>query len=114
MSRFVTGVTIVTTCHESEIHGLTCNAFCSISLSPPTILVSISTHTRSDRLMRQSKVMAVEVFNDSPTELDNPVVRHHKDKEADRLPGFLLRGAITGAPVFLGKQAYLCCQNVNA
>jgi len=114
MSRFVTGVTIVTTCHDSEIHGLTCNAFCSISLSPPTILVSISTHTRSDRLMRKSKVLAVNVLSDSQTELSNRFAGRHKDKEADRFEGFEWKTAVTGAPILEGTQAYLDCRIVNA
>lgn len=113
MSRFVTGVTIVTTCHNTEIHGLTCNAFCSISLSPPTVLVSISTHTRSDRLMRQSKVLAVNVLSDSQMELSNRFAGRHRDKEADRFEGFEWRTAVTGAPIFEGTQAYLDCKIVS-
>jgi len=114
MSRFVTGVTIVTSCHSNEVHGLTCNAFCSISLHPPTILVSISTNTRSDRLMRQSKVLAVNVLSDSQTELSNRFAGRHKHKEADRFEGFQWRKGVTGAPIFEGTQAYLDCKVVNA
>lgn len=114
MSRYVTGVTIVTTCHDGEIHGLACNAFCSVSLSPPTVLVSISTNTRTDRLMRQSKVLAVNVLSDSQADLSNRFAGRHKDKEADRFEGFEWRTAVTGAPIFEGTQAYLDCRIVNA
>ena len=114
MSRFVTGVTIVTTRHDSEIHGLTCNAFCSISLSPPTILVSISTHTRTDGLMRQSRVLAVNVLSDSQADLSKCFTGRHKDKEANRFEGFQWSTAVTGAPIFEGTLAYLDCKIVNA
>ena len=114
MSRFVTGVTVVTTCHHHEIHGLTCNAFCSISLSPPTVLVSISTNTRTERLMRQSKVLAVNVLSHSQTDLSNRFAGRHKDKEADRFEGFEWKTAVTGAPIFEDTQAYLDCKIVNA
>lgn len=114
MSRFMTGVTVVTTCHDAEIHGLTCNAFCSISLSPPTVLVSISTHTRTDKLMRESKVLAVNILSDSQADLSNRFAGRHKDKEADRFEGFQWRKSVTGAPIFEGTQAYLDCKVVNA
>ena len=39
MSRFCTGVTVVTFRNEEGIHGLTVNAFTSVSLEPPLILI---------------------------------------------------------------------------
>lgn len=41
-SRFATGVTVVT-CRDSaqEIVGMTANSFISVSLAPPTVLVSV-------------------------------------------------------------------------
>jgi flavin reductase (DIM6/NTAB) family NADH-FMN oxidoreductase RutF len=42
VSRFTTGVTVIT-CREQDgqIVGMTANSFTSISLSPPTVLVSV-------------------------------------------------------------------------
>ena len=43
MGRFATGVTVVTTIPDNgEIHGMTANAFTSVSLDPPLVLVSIA------------------------------------------------------------------------
>lgn len=39
---FPTGVTIVTTSHESKPYGLAVNAFSSVSLDPPMVLVCIN------------------------------------------------------------------------
>ena len=41
MGRFATGVTVVTTMHRDTIHGMTANAFLSVSLRPPLVLVSL-------------------------------------------------------------------------
>jgi flavin reductase (DIM6/NTAB) family NADH-FMN oxidoreductase RutF len=41
MGRFATGVTVVTTLHRDTIHGMTANAFLSVSLRPPLVLVSL-------------------------------------------------------------------------
>ncbi|MCH8225399.1 MAG: flavin reductase family protein [Chloroflexi bacterium] len=48
MSQFATGVTVITTRDEQgEPHAMTANAFTSVCLDPPTVLVSVahSTHT---------------------------------------------------------------------
>ena len=114
MSCFLTGVTVVTTHHDDEVHGLTCNAFCSISLSPPTVMVSISRNTRSERLMRQSKVLAVNVLSESQVELSNRFAGRHREKEKNRFEGFKWKTAVTGAPIFEGTQAYLDCRIVKS
>src|SRR5881397_3644396 len=41
MGRFATGVTVITTLHRDTIHGMTANAFLSVSLRPPLVLVSL-------------------------------------------------------------------------
>ena len=48
MSQFATGVTVITTRDEQgEPHAMTANAFTSVCLDPPTVLVCVahSTHT---------------------------------------------------------------------
>ncbi len=46
LGRFSTGVTVVTTAVAGGIHGMTANAFTSVSLDPPLILVSIGQQAR--------------------------------------------------------------------
>ena len=41
-SRFATGVAVLTACDENgEVCGMTANSFVTVSLSPPTVLVSV-------------------------------------------------------------------------
>lgn len=42
LGRFVSGVTVVTIIHDGERRGMTANAFVSVSLAPPLILVSVA------------------------------------------------------------------------
>lgn len=41
MSRFASGVTVVTVEQAGEVHGITVSGFISVSIEPPLILVSI-------------------------------------------------------------------------
>jgi flavin reductase (DIM6/NTAB) family NADH-FMN oxidoreductase RutF len=109
MARFVTGVTIVTSRARAEVHGMTCNAFCSISIAPLSVIVSLAKNTRTERLIEKGGVFAVNVLSESQTELSDRFAGRHKDKEEDRFEGIQWTTAITGAPIFEGIQAYLDC-----
>ncbi len=50
MGRFATGVTVVSTIHRDTIHGMTANAFLSVSLRPPLVLVSLGRCRMSEML----------------------------------------------------------------
>ena len=114
MSQFATGVTIVTTRHEKEIHGMTCNSFCSISLHPLTVMVSLAKDTRTERLVERGQVFAVNVLSQAQTELSDRFAGRHREKENDRFAGFEWITAITGAPIFKGTQAYFDCKLLKA
>ncbi len=52
MGRFATGVTVITTHHRDTIHGMTANAFLSVSLRPPLVLVSLGSCRMGEMLPR--------------------------------------------------------------
>lgn len=60
--QFGTGVTIVTTHHDGHDHGMTANAFMSISLSPPLIAVSIAEKARMLPKIQATGRFAVSVL----------------------------------------------------
>jgi 3-hydroxy-9,10-secoandrosta-1,3,5(10)-triene-9,17-dione monooxygenase reductase component len=114
MSRFVTGVTIVTGRDGDDIHGMTCNSFCSISINPLTVLVSLSKNTRTERLVERGRAFAVNVLSQAQADLSNRFAGRHRENEHDRFAGFAWTTAVTGAPIFKGTQAYLDCKLLNA
>ena len=46
MGKFATGVTVLTTLNEGEPHGMTANAFMSVSLDPKLVVISIGHKAR--------------------------------------------------------------------
>lgn len=61
LSRFATGVCVVTLTAEDGEHGLTVNSFTAVSLEPALILVSISKRARGHELLH-GKPFAVNVL----------------------------------------------------
>ena len=62
LGRFTTGVTVVTTAQGSEIHAMTANAFTSVSLDPPLVLVSVDHRTRMHALLPDTRRYGVSVL----------------------------------------------------
>jgi flavin reductase (DIM6/NTAB) family NADH-FMN oxidoreductase RutF len=62
LGRFASGVTVVTTGTGPDVHGMTANAFTSVSLDPPLVLVSIATKARMDRRIARCGRYGVSVL----------------------------------------------------
>ncbi len=71
LGRFATGVTIVTTAVGDEVHGMTANAFMSVSLDPPLVVVSVDKRTRMHGLLDVGKTYGVSVLADHQAELSD-------------------------------------------
>lgn len=69
MGKFATGVTVITTCLQGEVHGMTANAFVSVSLDPRLILVSISKNAKMLETMKESGAFAVSVLSQEQKEM---------------------------------------------
>jgi 3-hydroxy-9,10-secoandrosta-1,3,5(10)-triene-9,17-dione monooxygenase reductase component len=62
MSRFTTGVTVVTTHFEGQDWGMTCNSFNTVSLEPAMVLWSIRKEAASHQAFTQSGTYLVNVL----------------------------------------------------
>lgn len=62
LRRFPTGVTIVTTSVDGVPKGFTANAFASVSLEPPMILVCVNRGSRSHPLIARAGRFCVNVL----------------------------------------------------
>jgi flavin reductase (DIM6/NTAB) family NADH-FMN oxidoreductase RutF len=69
MGRFATGITVITTEMENEIHGMTANAFMSVSLNPKLVLVSIANKAKMCNYIRQTQKYAVSFLTADQQEI---------------------------------------------
>ncbi|AUJ26979.1 MULTISPECIES: flavin reductase family protein [Virgibacillus] len=69
MGRFATGVTVITTKIGEEIHGMTANAFMSVSLEPKLITVSIDNRANMLTKLHKSNKFAVNVLADTQQDI---------------------------------------------
>lgn len=71
LGRFATGVTVVTTEMDGEIHGMTANAFISVSLDPPLVLVSVNQRATMHRFLSETKRYGVSVLSEEQAALSD-------------------------------------------
>ena len=71
LGMFATGVTVVTTLADEQVHGMTANAFMSVSLKPPLILISVDRRARMNALLREGARYGVSVLEERQTALSD-------------------------------------------
>jgi flavin reductase (DIM6/NTAB) family NADH-FMN oxidoreductase RutF len=62
LGRFATGVTVITVCQGDVRRGMTANAFSSVSLNPPLILVSVDKKADTHSMLMESDAFCVNIL----------------------------------------------------
>ncbi|MFF2753681.1 flavin reductase family protein [Psychrobacillus sp. NPDC058041] len=63
MGSFATGVTVITTEVDKVVHGMTANAFMSVSLNPKLVAISIGENARMLQHIKDSKRFAINILS---------------------------------------------------
>lgn len=109
LGRFATGVTVITTHHNSERHGMTANAFTSVSLDPPLILVSIDKRALMHTIMMENDAFCVNLLPEHRREWSDWWVGK-APKDADQFADIPYTDGTTGSPVLEGCLGYIDCK----
>ena len=104
LGRFVSGVTVVTACDAGGVdHGMTVSAFCSVSLEPPMVLVSIAHDAALHPVLLNQDELAVSILTAS----QEAIARRFAEKLDNRFGGVGFTRGITGAPLIEGALAVI-------
>lgn len=107
LGRFASGVTVITTQHEDHTHGMTANAFVSVSLVPPLILVSVDKRAKMHQLLATNRRYGVSVLGEDQEALSN----HFAGRTVDDLEiSFMIK---EGVPLLMGAVAHLIARVVD-
>lgn len=111
MGSFATGVTVITVDYEGEVHGMTANAFTSVSLDPLLVLVCVDHRARTHARLHAKKRFGVNVLAEDQQAISDyyaltSATHHHAEQEA----GARFDRTKHGTPVLHGALAYLECR----
>jgi flavin reductase (DIM6/NTAB) family NADH-FMN oxidoreductase RutF len=112
LGAFATGVTVITTrgAEDEDAFGMTANAFSSLSLDPPLVLVCVISGTRGSETIQRNGVFAVNILSSD----QEPISRYFASRDR---PGGLEAfrevahaTGVTGSPILDGTAGYLDCR----
>ncbi len=104
LGRFGTGVTVVTVQQGEEVRGITVNAFMSVSLEPPLVLVSIDKNANSHALLAESERYGVSILSEHQEAMSN-LFAGRFDKSIEVHYEY-----VDGFPLIHGALAHLVCR----
>lgn len=107
MSRFASGVAVVTTLDEDRPHGITVTAFMPVSEVPPHVAVSIANDSKTRGILERGGLFGVSVLSEG-----QEAVSDHFANRPSRSPGRL--ELEEGLPFVAGSLARLRCSVVRA
>ena len=111
MGSFATGVTVITVDYEGEVHGMTANAFASVSLDPTLVLVCVDHKARTHTHLHARKRFGVNVLAENQRAVSEYYADRNPDQRyAEREARARFDRTQHGTPVLHGALAYLECR----
>lgn len=100
---YPTGVAVVTTAEDGAPYGLACNAFSSVSLDPPLVLVCVNTSSQTHEHLHRGLHLGINFLAHDQIEVANRFAKSGGDKFSDTewSPGQ------TGVPVLHGVSSHV-------
>ena len=108
MSLLPTAVNVVTTEGLSGAHGFTASAVCSVTDSPPTLLVCMNTTSRSHGHFMENKILSVNVLGAQHEHISNTFAS--KLCSEDRFQQGTWSKLVTGSPVLVDALVSFDCE----
>ncbi|MCS0639814.1 flavin reductase family protein [Streptomyces sp. LP05-1] len=110
MSRFATGVIVLSVGGE-HIHGMTANAFSSVSLDPPTVLCCVAHSAVMHKALLSTRTFGVSVLGAEQEQTARYFADKRRPLGPEQFDGVAWRpGEVTGAPLLDGAVAWLECE----
>jgi flavin reductase (DIM6/NTAB) family NADH-FMN oxidoreductase RutF len=105
VGQFVTGVTVIATDIDGTIRAMTANAFTSLSLDPPLVLVCVGKTAHLSAFIRSASGFSVNILAQTQRDLSTYFAGRGKPAEP---PAFSFAGW-EGGPLLAGCTAALGC-----
>lgn len=110
LGHFATGVTVVTVATpEGAVHGMTANAFSSVSLTPPLVLVCVSVNARTHGLLAQAGRFGISVLREEQEAWARFFASAEQKQDAAEPLGVRFRFTAGGVPLLEGSLARMEC-----
>jgi len=113
MGHFATGVSVVTTLDRDQPAGITVNAFSSVSLEPPLVMVALDRRRFITPMVRRFGRYAVNVLGADQQQLSDCFAHAPVSPGREEFCGAAWHAGPTGLPLIDGAIATLECATIE-
>lgn len=110
LGRFASGITIMSTLQDGVAHAMTANAFTSVSLDPPLVLVCVDKAVRMHAAVLDCGYWAVSVLSGAQQQIADRFARSGRDLYSQFDGIGTTAGPKTGCAVIDGALSWLECR----
>lgn len=110
MSRWATGISIITTQNNGEKYGFTANSFASVSIDPLLVTFSMGQNLSVRPQIEQSGVLAINILKAHQAEWGKIFAGMLPEKNADRFAGINDTPSDLGCPLLPDTLGWLSCR----
>lgn len=98
-------VSVITSGEIGSSSGMTATAVCSVSATPPSVLIVVNQDNRSHAMIERAGAFAVNILSSR----QESIALHFASKPADPFASIAHRAGITKSPILEGGVGYLEC-----
>ena len=113
MGRFATGVTVVTSLDaQGEPHSMTANAFTSVCLDPPTVLLCLAHGTHTYGYVERSGKFGINILSEEQEDVGAYFAKRPEDRTGEMEYGYSISEG--GVPLLEGSMVFFSCTVVGS
>lgn len=109
-NQLVTGLYLLTTCHEDKVNGMIVSWATQVSYDPPMILVAVHPNRYSHHLIQKSNHFALHVLENTQKEL---IERMQGSDPKEKFKDIYWQTSQTGCPLINDCLAWFECRVTN-
>jgi flavin reductase (DIM6/NTAB) family NADH-FMN oxidoreductase RutF len=110
VGTFATGVTVITTRGDEHSYGMTANAFSSVSLDPPLVLVCVISPSEGRDRIAQNGCFAVNILHAEQEPISRYFASRDRPRGRDAFGEVSHKLGASGSPIIDGVVGYLDCK----
>ncbi|MGA8430485.1 MAG: flavin reductase family protein [Candidatus Sulfotelmatobacter sp.] len=107
---FATGVTVITVELEGDVHGMTANAFTTVSVEPPLVLVCINRENRTHEYLQMRRHFGANILTENQRAISEFYARPAVVRCRESGAGAHFSRTTRGTPLLDGSLACLECR----
>lgn len=109
MSRWASGISVITTAEDDNLYGFTANSLASVSIDPLLISMSVTRNLYTGQVIERTGVFTINILKESQREWGEVFAGMIPERKENRFDGINIEIAENGCPVLPDVMGWMAC-----